>query len=76
MGAMPRGSVYPTPAKINAKNASKPKPAWKFGIDPGGVNPEAATRFVSSTEAVPIMVGGSLYLYRKGALWSLARELL
>jgi hypothetical protein len=51
------GSVYPTLARPNAKNASKPKPAWKYGIDPGGVNLEAATRFVSSTEAVPILVG-------------------
>ncbi len=35
--------------------------AWQYGIDAGGVNLDAATRFLTSTEAVPIMVGGILY---------------
>jgi PQQ-dependent dehydrogenase (methanol/ethanol family) len=55
------GQRYSTLAKINTKNVANLRLAWQYGIDPGGVNLDAATRFVSSTEAVPIMAGGILY---------------
>jgi quinoprotein glucose dehydrogenase len=55
------GQRYSPVAKINTKNVSRLHLAWQYGIDPGGVNLDAATRFLSSTEAVPIVVGGVLY---------------
>ncbi len=55
------GQRYSPLAKINTKNVARLKLTWQYGIEPGGVNLDAATRFVSSTEAVPIMVGGILY---------------
>jgi glucose dehydrogenase len=47
--------------KINVRNVSKLRPAWQYGIDPGSLNLDAANRFLTSTEAVPIMAGGILY---------------
>ena len=55
------GQRYSPLAQINAKNVSKLKLAWQYGIDPGSISLDAATRVLTSTEAVPIMVGGVLY---------------
>jgi glucose dehydrogenase len=60
-GHDPTGQRYSPLGKINSGNVPRLHLAWQYGIDPGGVNPDAATRFVSSTEAVPIMVDGILY---------------
>lgn len=60
-GHDPAGQRYSPLAQINTRNVSKLRLAWQYGIDPGGVNLDAATRFLTSTEAVPIMVGGILY---------------
>jgi len=60
-GHDPAGQRYSPLAKINIRNVSRLRLAWQYGIEPGGVNLDAATRFLTSTEAVPIMVGGILY---------------
>jgi len=60
-GHDPSGQRYSPLTKINPGNISKLRPAWQYDIDPGNVNLDAATRFLTSTEAVPIMVGGVLY---------------
>lgn len=60
-GHDPTGQRYSPLTKINTKNVAKLHLAWQYGVESGGVNLDAATRFVSSTEAVPIMVGGILY---------------
>jgi quinoprotein glucose dehydrogenase len=57
----PGGQRYSPLNKINATTISRLRPAWQYDIDPGNVNLDAATRFLTSTEAVPIMVGGLLY---------------
>jgi quinoprotein glucose dehydrogenase len=50
-------------AQINTGNVRKLKPAWQYGIDPNptSTNMDSATRLLTSTEAVPIMVNGILY---------------
>jgi glucose dehydrogenase len=60
-GHDPGGQRYSSLKQIDTKNVSKLKPAWQYGIDPGGVDLNPATRAITSTEAVPIMVGGVLY---------------
>src|ERR1035441_1359926 len=60
-GHDPSGQRYSPLTRINPGNISKLRPAWQYDIDPGNVNLDAATRFLTSTEAVPIMVGGILY---------------
>ena len=55
------GQRYSPLAKINVRNVSKLHMAWQYGIDPGGIDLDAATRALTSTEAVPIVVGGILY---------------
>ena len=55
------GQRYSPLTKINTRNVSKLHLAWQYGIDPGSVDLDAATRALTSTEAVPIMVGGILY---------------
>jgi glucose dehydrogenase len=60
-GHDPGGQRYSPLSKINTTTISKLRPAWQYDIDPGNVNLDAATRFLTSTEAVPIMVGGLLY---------------
>jgi len=55
------GQRYSPLTKINVRNVSKLRPVWQYGIDPGSLNLDAANRFLTSTEAVPIMVGGILY---------------
>src|SRR5579863_5311095 len=55
------GQRYSPLTKINTGNVSKLRLAWQYGIDPGGVDLDAATRALTATEAVPIMVDGILY---------------
>jgi glucose dehydrogenase len=60
-GHDPGGQRYSPLTKINVTTISRLRAAWQYDIDPGNVNLDAATRFLTSTEAVPIMVGGLLY---------------
>jgi glucose dehydrogenase len=60
-GHDPSGQRYSPLTRINVRNVSKLRPAWQYGIDPGSLNLDAANRFLTSTEAVPIMAGGILY---------------
>jgi quinoprotein glucose dehydrogenase len=60
-GHDPGGQRYSALKQIDTKNVSKLKSAWHYGIDPGGVDLNPATRAITSTEAVPIMAGGVLY---------------
>jgi glucose dehydrogenase len=55
------GQRYSALTQINVKNVSSLKLAWQYGIDPDNISLDAATRALTSTEAVPIMVGGILY---------------
>jgi quinoprotein glucose dehydrogenase len=57
-GHDPGGQRYSPLAQINAKNVTRLKPAWQYGVNPPG-NPNS--RAISGTEAVPIMAGGLLY---------------
>jgi quinoprotein glucose dehydrogenase len=47
--------------QINARNVSQLRPVWKYGIASGAGDANPANRLASTTEAVPIMVGGLLY---------------
>ncbi|HEX4594988.1 MAG TPA: PQQ-binding-like beta-propeller repeat protein [Bryobacteraceae bacterium] len=55
------GQRYSALKQIDTRNVSKLKLAWQYGGDPGSVDLNPATRAITSTEAVPIMVGGVLY---------------
>jgi glucose dehydrogenase len=55
------GQRYSPLTQINTRNVAKLKLAWQYGNDPGSIDLSAATRALTSTEAVPIMVGGVLY---------------
>src|SRR5579863_218589 len=55
------GQRYSPLTKINVRNVSKLRLVWQYGIDPGGVDLDPATRALTATEAVPIMAGGILY---------------
>src|SRR5580704_7725078 len=57
----PGGQRYSPLTKINTTTIKKLRPAWQYDIDPSNVTLDAATRFLTSTEAVPIMVHGVLY---------------
>jgi glucose dehydrogenase len=57
----PGGQRYSPLTQINTKNVVKLKLAWQYGIDPSGIDLNPATRALTATEAVPIMVGGVLY---------------
>lgn len=46
--------------QIDTSNVSRLRPVWKYGIAGAG-DPNPANRLASTTEAVPIMVGGILY---------------
>jgi glucose dehydrogenase len=60
-GGDPSGQRYSALAQINTKNVSKLKPAWQYGVDPAAVDLNSTARFLTATEAVPIMAGGVLY---------------
>jgi quinoprotein glucose dehydrogenase len=55
------GQRYSALKQIDTKNVSKLKLAWQYGVAPGSVDLNPATRALTATEAVPIMVGGVLY---------------
>jgi quinoprotein glucose dehydrogenase len=57
----PSGQRYSPLTQINAKNVARLKPAWQYGIDPGAIDMNPATRLLTGTEAIPIMAGGVLY---------------
>jgi quinoprotein glucose dehydrogenase len=60
-GHDPGAQRYSALKQIDTRNVSKLKLAWQYDVDPGAVDLSAATRVLTSTEAVPIMVGGVLY---------------
>src|SRR5229473_1924559 len=47
--------------QIDTGNVSRLRPVWKYGIASGAGDANPANRLASTTEAVPIMVGGILY---------------
>jgi glucose dehydrogenase len=55
------GQRYSPLTQITANNVSNLKLAWQYGVDPGGVDLNPATRALRATEAVPIMAAGLLY---------------
>ena len=55
------GQRYSPLKQIDTRNVSKLKLAWQYGVNPAGIDRDPATRVLTSTEAVPIMVGGVLY---------------
>ena len=57
----PGGQRYSPLVQINTKNVARLKLAWQYGVDPTALDPNPATRGLTSTEAVPIMAGGILY---------------
>ena len=63
-GGDPGGQRYSSLTQINAKNVSKLKPAWQYGIAPlGSTNfANAASRAETGTEAVPVVVNGVMFL--------------
>jgi glucose dehydrogenase len=56
-----RGQRYSPLTQINTRNVAKLKLAWQYGSDAGSIDLNPATRVLTATEAVPIMVGGVLY---------------
>jgi len=60
-GHDPSGQRYSPLTQINSRNVGKLKLAWQYGNDPGGVDLNPATRALTATEAVPIMVDGVLF---------------
>jgi quinoprotein glucose dehydrogenase len=56
-----RGQRFSPLKQIDTKNVSKLRLAWQYGIDASAIDPNPATRALTATEAVPIMVGGLLY---------------
>jgi glucose dehydrogenase len=55
------GQRYSPLRQIDTKNVSKLKLAWQYGVDASTNDPNPANRVLTTTEAVPIMVGGMLY---------------
>jgi len=43
------GQRYSPLAQINAKNVAKLKPAWQYGVDPGAIDLNPATRALTAT---------------------------
>ena len=60
-GHDPSGQRYSPLTQINTKNVGKLKLAWQYGNDPGGADLNPASRLLTGTEAVPIMVDGVLF---------------
>jgi quinoprotein glucose dehydrogenase len=57
----PAAQRYSPLTQINAANVSKLKLAWQYGVDAKSVDLNSASRLLTATEAVPIMVGGVLF---------------
>ncbi len=60
-GGDAEGTRYSRLSQINTANVSKLKLAWQYGVKAPGAEGSTANRVTSSTEAVPILVGGLLY---------------
>jgi glucose dehydrogenase len=60
-GHDPSSQRYSPLTQLNAKNVSRLKLAWQYGIETGGIDNSPANRLLSGTEAVPIMAGGILF---------------
>ena len=50
------GQRYSPLTQINPGNVSRLKLSWQYGIDPAGIDQNPATRALTATEAVPIMI--------------------
>jgi quinoprotein glucose dehydrogenase len=57
----PAGQRYSPLTQINTSNVGKLKLAWQYGNDPTRIDLNPATRALTATEAVPIMVDGVLF---------------
>jgi quinoprotein glucose dehydrogenase len=57
----PAGQRYSPLTQINSGNVGKLKLAWQYGNDPARIDLNPATRALTATEAVPIMVDGVLF---------------
>jgi len=57
----PAAQRYSPLTQINTANVTKLKLAWQYGVDPKSVDLNSASRLLTATEAVPIMVGGVLF---------------
>ncbi|HLK46782.1 MAG TPA: PQQ-binding-like beta-propeller repeat protein, partial [Bryobacteraceae bacterium] len=57
----PAGQRFSPLSQINTRNVSKLKLAWQYGVNAAGIDLNAATRVLTSTEAVPVMAGGLLF---------------
>jgi quinoprotein glucose dehydrogenase len=57
----PAGQRYSPLTQINTSNVGKLKLAWQYGNDPARIDLNPATRALTATEAVPIMVDGVLF---------------
>jgi quinoprotein glucose dehydrogenase len=55
------GQRYSALKQIDTSNVAKLKLAWRYGADASAVDLNAATRTLTATEAVPIVVGGVMY---------------
>jgi len=60
-GGKPDGARYSRLSQINARNVSKLKLAWQYGVQPGSIDLSSANRLLTATEAIPIMAGGLLF---------------
>jgi quinoprotein glucose dehydrogenase len=56
------GQRFSPLTQIDVKNVSRLKLAWQYGIDPAAASLNPATQMLPPTEAVPIVVGGTLYV--------------
>jgi quinoprotein glucose dehydrogenase len=57
-----RGQRYSPLTQITPQNVTKLKLAWQYDIDPTVARRNPAATIIAPTEAVPIMVGGILYM--------------
>jgi quinoprotein glucose dehydrogenase len=60
-GHDPTGQRYSPLTQINTKNVARLKLAWQYGNNPAGIDLNPATRALTATEAVPIMVDDVLF---------------
>jgi quinoprotein glucose dehydrogenase len=56
------GQRYSRLTQIDARNVSRLKLVWQYGIDPAAATLNPATQMLPPTEAVPLVVGGVLYM--------------
>jgi len=58
----PSGRRYSSLAQINTKNVTKLKLAWQYGIEVQDRQFDYRVKSLKQTEAVPIMIGGIVYV--------------